>query len=186
MDLPTLTSPSVQSFMAKISKELQTTLPPPSQILSFGSTLPHPIPKMNRLVLLGVKRAMAGFPAPLNLDSGDLIIAVNSELPEILVRVLYRKAVLFSDVTEKFVFEEGHPEFGVDYWKSWHLAFWEKSLDCDGSVFGDGNGKKVSNLGFEVLWPVPQGVGPGCESVKALLELVERVQGLKVGSEGGE
>ena len=67
MELPTLDSPSVESFAAKISFTLNTTTPPPSQVLSFGSTLPELIPRMNSPVLSSVKRGMAGFPTSVNL-----------------------------------------------------------------------------------------------------------------------
>jgi hypothetical protein len=60
--------------------------------------------------------------------------------------------------------------------------FWETSIDSDGSVFGDGKGKRVLNLVFEILWPVSGPVGVEVR-VRALLKLVERVRGLKVGSE---
>ncbi|KAE9378626.1 hypothetical protein N431DRAFT_325592 [Stipitochalara longipes BDJ] len=136
---------------------------------------------MNSLVLSGVKRGMAGFPAPIDPITGDLIIAVDTEYqPAILVRVLSRTAVPFHEVTSKFVFEEGHPEMTIEFWKEWHQKFWEKKLDHDGTVFGNVDGKKVLNMIFEVVWPVPKPLTVESEPVKALLELVDRVTGLKV------
>jgi uncharacterized protein YhfF len=181
MEIPALNSPSVKAFMAKISTSLNTTFPVPSQVLSFGSILPELIPRMNSLVLSGVKRGMAGFPAPLNPISGDLIIAVDTAYqPAILVRVLSRTAVPFTEVTSKFVFEEGHPELTIEFWKEWHQKFWEKSIDHDGTEFGSGEGRKVLNMIFEVVWPVPKPLTVESDPVKALLELVERVKRLKV------
>ncbi|KAN0115527.1 Heterokaryon incompatibility protein (HET) domain containing protein [Hyaloscypha variabilis] len=139
---------------------------------------------MNSLVPSGVKRGMAGFPAPINPTTGDLIIAVDTEYePPILVRVLSRTAVRFHEVTSKFVFEEGHPEMTIEFWKEWHQKFWEKSLDHVDTIFGNGDGKKVLNMIFEVVWPVPKPLTAESDSVKALLVLVERVTGLKVEAE---
>jgi uncharacterized protein YhfF len=181
MELPTLDSPAVEAFMAKISSSLDTPLPPPSQVLSFGSTLPELIPRMNSLVLSGVKRGMAGFPAPSNPLAGDLIIAVDTSYqPAILVRVVSRTAVLFHKVTSKFVFEEGHPELTIEFWKEWHQKFWEKSADRDGTIFGNGEGKQVLNMIFQVVWPPPKPLTTDSDPVKSLLELVKRVKGLKI------
>jgi len=156
----------------------------PSRVFSFGSTLPELIPRMNSLVLSGVKRGMAGFPAPINPTTGDLIIAVGTEYePQILFRVLSRTAVPFHEVTSKFVFEEGHPEMTIEFWKEWHQKFWEKSLDHENTIFGNGDGEKVVNMIFEVVWPVPKPLTAESNPVKALLELVERVTGLKVEAE---
>jgi uncharacterized protein YhfF len=102
------------------------------------------IPKMNALTLSGVKRAMAGFPALLNPTSGDFFIAVDEDcIPTILCCVKSRTAVLFHKVTSKFVFEEGHPEMKIEFWSEWYQKFWEKSLEHDGTPFGDGHGEKV-------------------------------------------
>lgn len=127
---------------------------------------------------------MAGFPAPTDLTSGDLIIAVNTDYePEILLRVVSRTAPSFQDVTDKFVFEEGHPEFGRDYWLEWHQKFWEKKPDNDGTPFGEGKGRRVLNMIFEVVYPVPKPLTRDSDPVKALLELVERREGLEIGVE---
>jgi uncharacterized protein YhfF len=136
---------------------------------------------MSSLVLSGAKRGMAGFPAPLNPTSGDLIIAIDTAYePAILVCVLSRTAVPFTQVTSKFVFEEGHPELTIEFWKEWHQKFWEKSIDHDETEFGSGEGMKVLNMIFEVVWPVPKPLTVESGPARALLELVEKVKGLKV------
>jgi uncharacterized protein YhfF len=181
MELPSTDSASIEVFMAKVASELNQTFPPPSSVFSFGSTLPHLIPKMNSLVLCGVKRGMAGFPAPLFLTSGDIAVAVDANYqPAILIRVLSRTAVPFHSVTSKFVFEEGHPEMTIEYWREWHQKFWERKLGHDGQPFGDGEGKEVLNMIFKVIYPISKPLSTDSGAVEAFLELVERCLGLKV------
>jgi len=71
----------------------------------------------------------------------------------------------------------------IEFWKEWHQKFWEKSLDHENTIFGNGDGEKVVNMIFEVVWPVPKPLTAESNPVKALLELVERVTGLKVEAE---
>lgn len=181
MELPSTDSPSVVAFIAKVSSELNMTFTKPSSVFSFGSTLDHLIPKMNAFVLSGIKRGMAGFPVPLDITAGDIAVAIDTNYqPAILIRVKSRTAVQFSAVTSKFVFEEGHPEISVEDWRRWHQKFWEKDLDHDGTPFGDGSGRKVLNMIFEVVYPIPKSLTTDSDPVRALLELVKRCTGLKV------
>jgi uncharacterized protein YhfF len=180
--LPAVDSHLVKTFMAKISSELQETFPTPSSVVSFGGTLDKLIPLMNTYVLSGKKRGLGGFPAPIDPTIvGDVFVAVDTEYaPAILLRVLARPAVTFHEVTGKFVFEEGHPELTAQDWIDWHQKYWEKTLDHDGTPFGNGVGRKVSNLVFEVIYPRPVPIVPDSEPVKSLLELIERSLGLKI------
>jgi hypothetical protein len=115
--------------------------------------------------------------------SGDLIIAVNTIWqPAILVRELSRTAVPFHEVTSRFVFGEGHLELTIElsFGRSGIRGFGRRVWIIMGTVFEDGLSKKMLNMIFGIVWPVPKPLTMYSEPIKALLELVERLQGLKI------
>ncbi|EPE35586.1 PUA [Glarea lozoyensis ATCC 20868] len=68
----------------------------------------------------------------------------------------------------------------IEFWTEWHQRFWEKSLDHDGTSFGDGRGRKVMNMIYEVVYPITKPLTADSNPVKAFLQLVERMTSLQV------